>query len=91
MKRLSAIVLLGAATFGLAGCGVRGDLDRPPPIFSSAPDEAARTPVDTAVEVDGPPARSADEAYYIDLGGEIPKSDPEADIDESGMGDVSPE
>ena len=91
MKRLSATVFLATATLGLAGCGVRGDLDRPPPIFSSEPDEEARTPVDTTVEVAGAPQRSADEAYYNELGGEIPKSDPEADIGESGMGDVSPE
>ena len=66
---------------------MRGDLDRPPPIFSSSPpDEEARQPVSATVAVAQAPAKSADEAYYNELGGEIPKSDPAADIGESGLG-----
>jgi hypothetical protein len=81
---------LSAAAF-LSACGVRGDLDRPPPIFSSEPPgEEAQTPVDTTIAVAEAPEKPADEAYYNELGGEIPKTDPVDDIDESGMDEVGP-
>ena len=91
MKRLTTIGLFAVAAGVLSGCGVRGDLDRPPPIFSSPPDDEARQPVASTVEVAAAPARSEDQAYYNGLGGEIPKADPEADIGETGLDEVSPD
>lgn len=91
MKRLTTIGLFAVAAGVLSGCGVRGDLDRPPPIFSSPPNEEARQPVSSAVEVAAAPERAEDEAYYNGLGGEIPKADPEADIGETGLDEVSPD
>ncbi|TGY90477.1 argininosuccinate lyase [Marinicauda algicola] len=41
MKRY-AILVLGLCAIGLAGCGIRGDLERPPPVWG--PDE--RTPAE---------------------------------------------
>jgi len=34
--RLRTLILLGGAALVLAGCGLRGDLERPGPIFGSA-------------------------------------------------------
>lgn len=45
MKRF-AILVLGLAAIGLTGCGIRGDLERPPPIWG--PDE--RTPAEREYE-----------------------------------------
>lgn len=51
MKRF-AIIVLGLAAIGLAGCGIRGDLERPPPVWG--PDE--RSPAERAhEEPDGEP------------------------------------
>ena len=33
--RLRTLILLGGAALVLAGCGLRGDLERPGPIFGS--------------------------------------------------------
>lgn len=41
MKRY-AILVLGLAAIGLSGCGIRGDLERPPPVWG--PDQ--RTPAE---------------------------------------------
>ena len=90
-RTIATSLALGAAAL-LSACGIRGDLERPPPIFSSEPpNEEARTPVDTTIAVASKPQKSADEAYYNELGGEIPKSDPAGDIGESGMGEVGPD
>lgn len=72
----------------LTACGVRGDLDRPPPIFSDPPSEEAQTPVAAPVEFAMAPEKTDDAAYYNSLGGEIPKPDPEADVSEDGMGEI---
>ena len=89
MKRTIATTMALSALAALSGCGIRGDLERPPPIFSSEPPtEEAQMPVDTTIEVAETAPKPADEAYYNDLGGEIPKADPEDDINESGMDDV---
>ncbi len=73
----------------LAGCGLRGDLERPPPIFSDPAPEEAKVPVDVPVEyastdIDG------SRTYYNSLGGEIPKPAPGTDVEEDSMGEVSP-
>lgn len=89
MKRTIATTLALSALATLSACGIRGDLERPPPIFSSEPpSEEAQKPVDTTIAVAEARPKAADEAYYNDLGGEIPKADPEDDINESGMDDV---
>ncbi|WP_084396326.1 LPS translocon maturation chaperone LptM [Henriciella aquimarina] len=90
MKRVLKLSIGVSVCAFLAGCGIRGDLERPPPIFSDPPSEEAQTPVDVPVEFALAPERSEDEAYYNELGGEIPKPDPEANVDESGMGEVGP-
>lgn len=74
----------------LAGCGIRGDLERPPPIFSEPPGEEARKPVDAPVEFAMVPVKSQDEAHYNPLGGETPKPDPTTDVDEGGLGEIEP-
>ncbi|MEO1659666.1 MAG: lipoprotein [Pseudomonadota bacterium] len=83
------IALALSVLVGLAGCGLRGDLERPPPIFSDPPSEEAQQPVDAAVEYAG--ADINDETtYYNSLGGEIPKPAPDVDVEEDYMGEVSP-
>ncbi|MEO1188213.1 MAG: lipoprotein [Pseudomonadota bacterium] len=78
-----------SALAGLAGCGLRGDLERPPPIFSEPPTEEAQQPVDAAAEFAGVGIRD-DATYYNSLGGEIPKPAPDVDVEEDSMGEVSP-
>ena len=89
MKQVIKTALAMSVLAGLAGCGLRGDLERPPPIFSDPPTEEAQQPVDTAAvftvaEID------EDRVYYNSLGGEIPKPAPAADVEEDSMGEVSP-
>lgn len=73
----------------LSGCGLRGDLERPPPIFSEPPTEEAQQPVDAAVEYAGAEIQD-NQTYYNSLGGEIPKPAPDVDVEEDSMGEVSP-
>ena len=71
MRTLKTALALSVMA-GLAGCGLRGDLERPPPIFSDPPSEEAQQPVDAVAEFAG--AEINDETtYYNSLGGEIPK------------------
>ncbi|MGB3625801.1 MAG: lipoprotein [Henriciella sp.] len=91
MKKTILVTTGIALSSVLTGCGIRGDLERPPPIFSDPPSEEAQTPVDAPAEFAMAPERSDDAAYYNSLGGEIPKPDPEADVGEDGLGEVSPE
>ena len=48
MKQVIKTALAMSVLAGLAGCGLRGDLERPPPIFSEPPTEEAQKPVDSA-------------------------------------------
>ena len=89
MKTMIKTAIAFATLASLAGCGLRGDLERPPPIFTDPPSEEAKVPVDVpvafaAIKID--PSRT----YYNSLGGEIPKPSPEVDVEESSMGEVSP-
>ncbi|MEM7458084.1 MAG: lipoprotein [Pseudomonadota bacterium] len=88
MKLIKTALALSALA-SLAGCGLRGDLERPPPIFSDPPSEEAQQPVDAVAEFAG--AEISDDAtYYNSLGGEIPKPAPDVDVEEENMGEVSP-
>ena len=81
---------LGVSTMALlASCGLRGDLQTPPPIFSDPPSEEAQQPVDAAVQFAGGEIED-DLVYYNSLGGEIPKPAPDVDVEEESMGEVSP-
>ena len=89
MKQVIKTALAVSVLASLAGCGLRGDLERPPPIFSEPPNEEAQLPVDAAAifaaaEID------EDRVYYNSLGGEIPKPAPDIDVEEESMGEVSP-
>ena len=89
MKQVIKTALAMSVLAGLAGCGLRGDLERPPPIFSEPPTEEAQKPVDSAALF---AAAEIDEnrVYYNSLGGEIPKPAPDIDVEEESMGEVSP-
>lgn len=89
MKRPIAVTVVLSALATLSACGIRGDLDRPPPIFSDPPSEEAQQPVDAPAEFALAPEKSDDSAYYNSLGGEIPKPDPEAEVGEDGLGDIN--
>ena len=78
-----------AALAALSGCGLRGDLERPPPIFSEPPSEEAKVPVDTLVVV-AESSIDPNRTYYNPLGGEIPKPAPGVDVGEEGMAEVGP-
>jgi predicted small lipoprotein YifL len=89
MRQVIKTALAMSVLAGLAGCGLRGDLERPPPIFSEPPTEEAQKPVDSAAifavaEID------EDKVYYNSLGGEIPKPAPATEVEEDSMGEVSP-
>ena len=88
MKPIKTILALSVLA-GLAGCGLRGDLERPPPIFSEPPTEEAQQPVDSAAQFAGADIQD-DTTYYNALGGEIPKPAPDIDVEEDSMGEVSP-
>lgn len=88
MKMIKTALALSAFA-SLAGCGLRGDLERPPPIFSEPPTEEAQQPVDSAALFAGAEIRD-DTTYYNSLGGEIPKPAPDVDVEEDFMGEVSP-
>ncbi|MCR9271004.1 MAG: LPS translocon maturation chaperone LptM [Henriciella sp.] len=89
MKRVIKTGLAISALAALASCGLRGDLETPPPIFSDPPSEEAQLPVDAAVQF---AAAEIDDGrvYYNSLGGEIPKPAPDVDVEEESMGEVSP-
>jgi len=89
MKHMIKTGLALAALAGLSACGLRGDLDRPPPIFSDPPsDEALMTPIDVPARFAAKDVR--DTTFFNTLGGEIPKPAPDIDVDEEEMGEVSP-
>ena len=90
MKHPVKTLLALAGLSVLAGCGIRGDLERPPPIFSDPPDEEAIKPVDAPVAFALAPEKPQDDAYYNTLGGEIPKPDPTATVGEGGLGEIEP-
>lgn len=89
MKTIIKTALAFSALASLAGCGLRGDLERPPPIFSKPPTEEAKVPVDAPVEY---AVREINQGsvYLNPLGGEIPKPAPGIDVEEDSMGEVSP-
>ena len=89
MKLLIKTVLTVSALASLASCGLRGDLERPPPILTEPPTEETSRPVDTAVLFAGNDINEGT-TYYNTLGGEIPKPAPDAAVDEESMGEVSP-
>ena len=88
MKQLKTVLALSALA-SLAACGLRGDLERPPPIFSEPPSEEAQQPVDAAAQFANTEIRE-NATYYNSLGGEIPKPAPDVDVEEESMGEVSP-
>lgn len=88
MKILTRTGLAVAALGALSACGLRGDLERPPPIFSDPPSEEAKLPVDAPVQYAVKDV--LDTTYYNSLGGEIPRPAPANDIDEEQMEEVSP-
>ncbi len=88
MRTLKTALALSVMA-GLAGCGLRGDLERPPPIFSDPPSEEAQQPVDAVAEFAGVEIND-ETTYYNSLGGEIPKPAPDVDVEEDNMGEVSP-
>ena len=89
MKTLIKAALAFSVLASLAGCGLRGDLERPPPVFSKPPSEEAQQPVDAVAEF---AATEIDQnrTYYNALGGEIPKPAPTSNVQEDSMGEVSP-
>lgn len=89
MKTIVKTALAGSILASLAGCGLRGDLERPPPIFSKPAPEEARVPVDVPVEFAQINVRE-DRVYLNKLGGEVPKPAPGVDVEEDSMGEVSP-
>lgn len=88
MKHIKTVLALSALA-SLGACGLRGDLQRPPPIFSEPPTEEAQQPVDAAAQFAGAEIRD-NATYYNSLGGEIPKPAPDVDVEEESMGEVSP-
>jgi len=89
MKHAIKSALAFAVLASLAGCGLRGDLERPPPVFSEPPSEEAKAPISAPVYVAGTQI-DQDRAYFNAIGGEIPKPAPTNDIEEGTMGEVSP-
>lgn len=89
MKIVIKSALAFSALAALSSCGLRGELERPPPIFSEPPAEEALIPVDAPAKFASVPI-DENRTYYNALGGEIPKPAPDADVDEDSMGEVSP-
>ncbi len=89
MKRTIKTALALSGFAAVTSCGLPGDLERPPPIFSEPPSEEAMVPVDAPALFAGNEIRD-DATYYNSLGGEIPKPAPNADVEEESMGEVSP-
>jgi len=89
MKHLIKTALTLSVFASLAGCGLRGDLERPPPILTKPPTEETQKPVDAAVLFAGNDINEGT-TYYNSLGGEIPKPAPATDVEEESMGEVSP-
>ncbi len=89
MKSLTKTILAMTALASLSACGLRGDLERPPPIFSDPPsDEALMVPADVPVQYAAKEVR--DTTYFNAIGGEIPKPAPDIDVNEEQMEEVSP-
>lgn len=81
------LIAIGLAA-GLGACGLRGDLERPGPVFSDPPSEEAMLPVDVAAPYTV--AEIGDGTYFNPLGGEIPIPAPDADVEDEGMGEIGP-
>ncbi len=89
MKHMIKTGLALSVLASLSACGLRGDLDRPPPIFSEPPqDEALMVPIAVPAQFAAKEVR--DTTYFNSLGGEIPKPAPDVDVREEDMGEVSP-
>ncbi|MBR9834516.1 MAG: hypothetical protein GYB42_04880 [Alphaproteobacteria bacterium] len=89
MKTVIKTALAFSALASLAGCGLRGDLERPPPIFTKPAPEEAKVPVDVPVAYAAREIKD-DSVYLNALGGEIPKPAPDALVEEEEMGEFSP-
>ncbi|MGB0261684.1 MAG: hypothetical protein ACPGCY_02675 [Henriciella sp.] len=75
-KILFKAFLFSSGLAALSGCGLRGELERPPPIFS--------TPLTEEATVD------QNKIYLNSLGGEIPKPAPGQDVFEESMDSFGP-
>lgn len=89
MRTVIKTALAFSALAALAGCGLRGDLERPPPIFSDPPSDEAMVPVDSPAQL-AEATIDPDRTYLNPLGGEIPKPAPDVNVDEDTMSEVSP-
>lgn len=88
MKHMIKGAMSLAALLWLAGCGLSGNLERPPPIFSDPPSEEAKVPVAAPVQYAVKDIR--DTTYLNSLGGEIPRPSPSIDIEEDAWEDAEP-
>lgn len=61
MKRLILAFLGAAAALVLSGCGIRGDLERPPPFWGTDERTAEERAYETEDETDTASEESADE------------------------------
>jgi len=64
MTRLTAAFLFALGALCLSGCGIRGDLERPPPLWG----EDQRTPAERAHETGETPEAAPEEAAADDSG-----------------------
>jgi len=83
-----ALIAAFAALPMLASCGLRGDLERPDPIFSEPAPEEAKIPEASPVYV----ARQAPVRRgprFNELGGEIPDAATSTPVNEGGLGEIA--
>lgn len=88
-KILFKAFLFSSGLAALSGCGLRGELERPPPIFSTPLTEEASVPVDLAVAFSVATV-DQNKIYLNSLGGEIPKPAPGQDVFEESMDSFGP-
>ncbi len=82
-KTTSKVILVFTAATALSGCGLRGGLERPPPIFGSQTNAAPEVVLPPAEEV-----QTVDEGpRFNELGGEIPEPSPVDPVDEDALED----
>lgn len=77
------ITLFGALVLSTAGCGLRGDLERPAPIFGEGNDVEVELVDDSEAFEDEPEAVTG--PRFNEFGGVIPDASPTEPVEESAL------
>lgn len=81
-------ILVGGTLVFLSGCGLRGDLERPAPLFGEGNGAEAGLADEGEVFEDEPEARTG--PRFNEFGGVIPEASPVEPVEEAPLDDPEP-